>query len=86
MPRTIKRKPNLLAIGAAWMLFMHVCDMYWLVMPTHQEDFSPGLLDLAALMAVGGVFVAVLGWRMKRQALIPVKDPRLIESLTFENF
>ena len=55
-------------------------------MPTlHPEGFSPSLLDVAALMAVGGSFVAAASWLMRRQALVPLRDPRLAESLAFEN-
>ena len=41
--------------------------------------------DVAAFLAVGGCFVAAAGWLMRRQALVPVRDPRLHESLAFEN-
>ena len=36
-------------------------------------------------LAVGGAFVGVVGWLMRRQALVPLRDPRLSESLAFEN-
>jgi hypothetical protein len=40
---------------------------------------------VAAFLAVGGCFVAAAGWLMRRQALVPLGDPRLAESLAFEN-
>ena len=43
------------------------------------------LLDVAAFLAVGGCFVAAASWLMRRQALVPLRDPRLAESLAFEN-
>ncbi len=86
MPRTIKRKPTLLAAGAAWMLAMHAVDIDWLVMPAlHPEGFAIGLPDVAAFLAVGGWFVAALSWMMQGSPLVPVGDPRLPESLSFEN-
>jgi hypothetical protein len=42
-------------------------------------------MDLAALAAVGGVFVGTFGWLLRRHALLPIGDPRLGESLGFEN-
>jgi len=42
-------------------------------------------VDAAALLAVGGAFLAVFGWLLRRHALVPVGDPRLSESLAFEN-
>jgi plastocyanin len=51
----------------------------------HPEGLRPSLLDVAALVAVGGCFVAAMSWLMRRQALVPRRDPRLAESLAFEN-
>lgn len=86
MPRTIKRKPALLAAGAVWMLAMHALDVYWLVMPAmHPHGVAIGLVDVAAFLAVGGLFVGALGWMMLGAPLVPVGDPRLPESLSFEN-
>ena len=86
MGRAVKRRGSTLAIGGAWLLVMHFVDLYWQVMPTlHPEGFRPSILDVAALMTVGGCFVAAASWLMRRQALVPVRDPRLAESLAFEN-
>jgi hypothetical protein len=86
MGRTVKRKGATLAVGGAWVLAMHFVDLYWQVMPTlHPEGLRPSVLDVAALLAVGGCFVAAAGWLMRRQALVPLRDPRLAESIAFEN-
>lgn len=86
MGRAVKRKGATLAIGGAWLLAMHFLDLYWQVMPTlHPHGLRPSLLDVAAFLAVGGCFVAAATWLMSRQALVPVRDPRLAESLAFEN-
>lgn len=86
MSRHIKRRLHLLGFGAAWMLVMHLVDIYWFVMP----NFAPGQfvahwMDLAAVFAVGGVYFAVVFWRMRRHSLIPVGDPRLARALAFQN-
>jgi hypothetical protein len=86
MGRDVKRKGATLAIGGAWLLAMHFVDIYWQVMPTlHPEGFRVSVLDVATLFAVGGCFVAAASWLMRRQALVPLRDPRLAESLAFEN-
>jgi len=86
MGRSVKRNGATLALGGTWILLMHFVDLYWQVMPTlHPEGLSPSLLDVAAFMAVGGSFLATAGWLMRRQALVPLRDPRLAESLAFEN-
>jgi len=86
MGRSVKRNGASLAVGGAWLLAMHFVDLYWQVMPTlHPEGLRPSALDVAALVAVGGCFVAAASWLMRRQALVPLRDPRLAESLAFEN-
>ena len=86
MGRSVKRNGTTLAVGGAWILIMHFVDIYWQVMPTlHPEGLRPSALDVAALVAVGGCFVAATSWLMRRQALVPLRDPRLAESLAFEN-
>ncbi len=86
LPRTTKRHTTALAAASVWLLVMHLLDLYWLVMPSlHADGMAPSLLDLATLIGCGGVFLAAFGWSQSRQALVPLRDPRLPESLTFEN-
>jgi hypothetical protein len=86
MGRDVKRRGWTLALGGVWLLAMHFVDLYWQVMPTlHPEGVRPSVLDVAAFLSVGGCFVATAGWLLRRQALVPVHDPRLAESLAFEN-
>ena len=86
MGRAVKRRGWTLALGGAWLLAMHFLDLYWQVMPTlHPDGVHVSVLDVAAFFAVGGIFVAAASWLMRRQALVPIRDPRLAESLAFEN-
>jgi hypothetical protein len=69
------------------MLLMHLVDTYWLLMPNrHPNGVVFHAVDLTALLGVGGIFGAGLFWLIGRGALVPIKDPRLPESLQFENF
>jgi len=86
MGRPVKRRASTLAIGGLWILAMHFVDLYWLVMPTlHPEGVRPSILDVAAFVAIGGGFVAAASWLMRREPLVPLRDPRIAESLAFEN-
>jgi len=85
MPKTIKRHATALSLAAVWMLAMHALDLYWLAMPgLHPDGASPSLLDFTALVGACGLFLAAFGWASRRQALVPLRDPRLSESLVFE--
>jgi hypothetical protein len=86
MGRAVKRRGVTLAAGGAWLLAMHFVDLYWQVMPTlHPGGVRPSALDVAAFVTIGGSFVAAAAWLMRRHALVPLRDPRLAESLAFEN-
>ncbi|MCU0305535.1 MAG: hypothetical protein MUC56_15885 [Thermoanaerobaculales bacterium] len=84
--RHVKRRPLLLATIGVFVAFMCWVDMYWLVIP----EFSPGVarfgwLDVAVFLGMAGIYSAVLVWRLGRASLVPEGDPRLGESLAFEN-
>ena len=98
-----KRMKGVLAVAAGWMLFMHLADLYWLVMPRIPPELSTATsyaqlaelykdapvgfhpLDLTCLVALGGLAAAGVALRLRRCSLIPIRDPRLHESLAFEN-
>lgn len=64
-----------------------------IMMAAHTDDaaalFDIGygwhLLDLTCVIGLLGVMAAGTAWRLSGQALIPERDPRLHESLAFEN-
>ena len=131
-----KRVPHTVAVLAAWMLLMHIADIYWLTMPhvpgaVHyigehafiigdraitpfdalgmaiaQPDgeiaqiirglpeykpgaldpqFHPSLMDLLLIVGMLGLLVAGSAVRLSGCSLLPERDPRLKESLAFEN-
>jgi hypothetical protein len=89
-----KRKLPLLTVMAFWMLAFHYIDLYWQVMPELNNDGSPyegvmapgWITELAMLVGVGGCWVAGLARLASKNALVPTGDPRLEESLSFQNF
>jgi len=86
MPRAAKRRPLLLVLGSLWMLAMHYLDLYWMVMPAFHGPLRGGFfLDAAFLFGMVALSLGVVGWLTRRAALIPARDPRLNESLSFEN-
>lgn len=95
--RGVKRNAFTLTLAAVWILFMEVVDMFWLIQPVrahhhavhsgdHHMTMHLGAVDLLALLGVAGVFIAVFTWACGRKALVPTGDPRIEESVQFENF
>lgn len=100
LSRETKRQRWLLGLLAAWMLLMHLVDLYWIIMPSYDINaylvegahlYTWGIskllfIDLAAVVGVVGIFVAVAAKAGQRVNLVPTKDPALPESLAFENY
>lgn len=88
LSRNAKRNRAVLTFWAVWMLVMHYLDIYWLVMPEYSSPAQRvrfGLIDIAALVGVGGVVVAAFVRILARHPLRPARDPRLDEALAFQN-
>jgi len=100
MSRTVRRNKNIMFGWAIALLFFHWLDHYWLIMPQFTADLTgkitdtsnvlttgPFVLMLDGLLAVGlgGIYLGMVLWMGSDKALIPLKDPRLVESLNFKN-
>jgi hypothetical protein len=84
LSRNAKRRPTFIAIGAVLILALHAVDIYWLILP-HFGLFAPHWLDLTCLVGVGCIYAAAVLRAIGAHPLVPVGDPRLSRSLSFEN-
>jgi len=80
LSRDIKRRAKMLARVSAGLLFISLVDVYWLVVPAFQPS-EPGLhlLDFAAPVAIGGIWLAAFCWQLKSRPLVPLHDPNFAE-------
>ncbi len=86
LPRWAKRNKPVLFFWSVWLLAFHWLDMYYLVMPNVSAERLPlGVIDLLVLVGLGALYLAGLAGVAGRHSLVPVNDPRLGESLVFEN-
>jgi hypothetical protein len=93
LSRDLKMRPKALSVVAAWLLFVHLVDLVWLVFPSAQmHDFgmkwSPAGLGLhwtlvTSFAGVGGVWAAFGIWRMRGKYPVPIGDPYLEDSLRY---
>ncbi len=82
--RTAKRNQFLLGFGALWLLVMHYIDLFWIVLPTFSKDTVPfGLMEIASFIWALSLFFYLVLRELQKRALIPLKDPRLQQSLEF---
>src|SRR5438046_6160842 len=84
--REIKKHPHQLCIIAGWILCMQMLDMYIVVLPSlHGPGVHVSIWDVLSLIAIGATLGFVYLRMVPRTSLFPVRDPRLIESLTTVN-
>ncbi len=84
--RFAKRNRGLMFFWAVWICIMQWFNIYWVAMPVFSpEHVSLSLLDGLCFLAVGGIWLALVVRIAASGNLVPVGDPRLEESLAFEN-
>lgn len=86
LSRHVKRNKGVLAFASGWILLTHWFDMYYCVMPQVRATAAPKVYDFAILVGMGGLYLVGMIFWMRRASLVAEKDPRLVESLAFENF
>ena len=82
LSRNAKRDSRTLAAVAAAILFMHWLDILWMVVPSfYPARFHFHWLDIAAPVAIGGLWLAAFIGYLKARSLLPLHDPRFTELL-----
>jgi hypothetical protein len=82
LSRNLKRDVRKLSIVAGLLLVMRWVDLWWLSAPA----FSPNLLtfhwlDVAAPVAMGGIFLGLFARQLRSRPLLPVHDPHLADAI-----
>ena len=83
--RYAKRHRKMLAFWAFWIIIAQWINLYWVVMPEFSEHFTISVMDLTCFLGIGGLWAAGITKLAMSASLVPTQDPRLEESLRFEN-
>lgn len=86
LPRDVKRSAKLLPKIAMWLIFMRLVDLFWLTRPEFTSNAIPGLMDVAAVLALTGIWFAVFARNLKSQPLLPLGDPNLEEAIEVHEY
>ena len=95
LSRNLKRTPHRLVIIACWILFVRFADIFMLVSPEfnasgenlhllageHASHFFVHWLDIAAPLAIGGLWLWMFFGELRQRPLLAAGDPYLRESL-----
>jgi hypothetical protein len=95
LSRDLKRSSHRLVVIALWLIFMRLADIYMLVTPEfasdgqnlhglageHASHFFLYWTDLAAPLAIGGLWLWMFFGELRQRPLLSTGDPYLRESL-----
>jgi hypothetical protein len=81
-----KMNPKRLKFIAVWLLFAHLFDLFWLIMPNMgymKTGYTFSWIDLVFPIAGIGIVILVFNYKAKKDNLIPIGDPKLKRGIDF---
>jgi hypothetical protein len=88
LSRFVRRQEGILAGWGVYMLVMHWFDLYFIIAPENElkaGKWPLGVVEIGTMVGLGCLYIAALLYIAAGNWLVPVRDPRLAESLAFEN-
>lgn len=77
-----KSKPKIMGSVAALILFSHLVELYWIVMPAfHAHSLHFTWLIIPCLVGLGCIFAGFFFYRFGKELMVPVNAPELQDSL-----
>jgi hypothetical protein len=87
LSRDLKRNLRVLPRVALWLIFMRFVDLFWMTRPEFTPDTAlPNLWDLAAPLALGGLWLFYFVGQLKQMPLLPLGEPKLPEAIEQHEF
>jgi hypothetical protein len=86
LQRRVKRHLQTLVRVALLLIVLTLIDVYWLVAPAYEQkgpEFR--LLDVFAVIGIGGIWVAAFCWQLKKMPLVALHDTRFPAVLEHEH-
>ena len=81
LSRDVKRNQAVLPRIAMWLIAMRCLDLFWLTRPEFTSNALPTLWDIAAILALGGIWLWFFAVQLKQQPLLPLGEPKLAEAI-----
>ena len=81
LSRDLKRNPKVLPAVAIWLILMRLVDLFWMIRPEFTARALPNIWDLAAALALGGLWFFFFAGNLKQAPVLPVGDPNLAEAI-----
>ena len=82
LPRSVKKKDAWLLTACGIVLLGHWIDLYVMIFPAFQHSALVGLVDLALVTGFAAMFLWTFTRGLGHSALVPSRDPYLVESVS----
>jgi hypothetical protein len=83
--RFAKRSHFMLAFWSFWIIGAQWLNLFWVVAPEYSEALTFHPMYLTGFLGIGGLWFAGITKLAAGNSLVPTRDPRLEDSLRFEN-
>ena len=84
--RSTKKKVKRLCMLAGWIIFMQLLDIYIIILPElHRAGVHLSIWDFFPVIGIGATLLFFYLRIVGKTSLFPMRDPRLMESLRFQN-
>ncbi|HVB37969.1 MAG TPA: hypothetical protein VND92_05495, partial [Vicinamibacterales bacterium] len=83
LQRSIKGQAARVGMLAGALVAARWVDMYWLIEPTLHTTLYLSWMDVAAPLALGGIWLALWARNLQGAALLPLRDPYLTTALQY---
>lgn len=79
-----KKHPKRLLFFSAWIVFAHILDLYWMIMPAFDNSgIVFGWVELGFPLVAFGILLLLFGLKVKKENIIPIGDPKLKRGFEF---
>ena len=79
-----KMDPKRLKIMSIWILFAHMINLFWIVLPTFSPDgLKFGWIEIGFIILAFGIVLVVFNLAARNKNLVPVGDPKLQRGIDF---
>ncbi len=79
-----KMNPKRLLVMSVWVIFAHIYDLYWIIMPAFSKGrIAFGWIEIGFPLFAFGLLILLFVTRSKKVNLVPIGDPKLKRGIDF---